>query len=487
MKKLPRPPVVVVLGHVDHGKTSLLDYIKKTKLAEKEHGGITQKIGAYEIITKIKGYKNNKITFIDTPGHEAFSELRARGANIADVAILVIDASDSVMPQTVESISHIKAAKIPYVVALNKMDLPGADPEKVKTDLMKHEVHTEKKGGDVPVVNISAKKGTGAEELLETILLISEGLDLKFNPEDPPKAYIIETKKDRRGTVVSAIIKNGQLKVGDTVFAKNIKAKIRSMINDLGQPITQAFPSTPFEILGFSQLPDLGSLISTEAVAGVQKEQPESQQEYNKPISLDSLLHPVKEEKKLSVVIKADSQGSLDSVCSSLSAKENVEVILRAVGDIHRSDVFLAKSTGAIILGFGVNVPSEVGGLAKQEKVIIKTYRIIYELLDELNEVADLLKEKEEKEKNLKGELKVLASFTIEGEKVFGVKITKGKINLGDELQIFRNNNPVGKTKLVSLKIRAKKVEEVKKEQEAGMVFSPQLDIRIGDMVKSVL
>lgn len=487
MKKLPRPPVVVVLGHVDHGKTSLLDYIRKTKLTEKEHGGITQRIGAYEIVTKIKGYKNNKITFIDTPGHEAFSELRARGANVADVAVLIIDVKDSVMPQTVESISHIKAAKIPYVVAVNKIDLPNANPEKIKTDLMKYEVLTEGKGGDIPVVNISAKKGTGVDELLETLLLISEDLNLNFNPENPPKAYIIETKKDRRGTVVSAVIKDGQLKIGDTVFAKNIKAKIRSMIDDLNRPVVKVFPSTPFEILGFDRLPELGSLISTEVVADEEKKQIETQQDYNKPINLDSLLHPKKEEKKLSVVIKADSQGSLDSVCSSLSSKENVEIVLRAVGDIHRSDVFLAKSTNAIILGFGVNVPSEVNNLAKQEKVIIKTYRIIYELLDELNEVADLLKEKEEKEKNLKGEFKILANFVIEGEKVFGVKITKGKINLGDELQIFRNNNPIGKTRLVSLKIKAKKVDEVKKEQEAGMVFSPQLDIRIGDVVKSVL
>ncbi|MDH7476503.1 MAG: translation initiation factor IF-2 [Microgenomates group bacterium] len=486
MKLLARPPVVVVLGHVDHGKTSLLDYIRKSRLTAKEAGQITQRIGAYEVITKIKGYKTDKITFIDTPGHEAFSELRSRGANVADIAILIIDAKDSVMPQTIESISHVKAAKIPMIVAINKIDLPQANPEKVKSDLTKYEVLVEGKGGKIPVVNISALKGTGINDLLETILLIGADLNLTYNPNSPPKAFIIETKKDRRGIVVSAIIKDGCLKIGDVIYAEEKKAKIRSLLNDLSQPMEVVYPSTPFELLGFEELPSVGAEITNQSLI---KNQPvkETAKIINQTINIEELLHSKQEEKKLKLIIKADSQGTLNSICNSVCQNKNIEIILRSVGDINRSDVFLAKTTKAIIVGFEVALPLEVKSLAKQEKVIIKTYSIIYELLEELTEVSQLLKEKEIEEKNYKGEAKILASFIIDQEKVFGVEITKGKINLGDNLEVYRNNNLIGKTKLVSLKIKAKKVAEVKKEQEAGMIFSPQLDIRIGDVVKSIL
>lgn len=479
-----RPPIVTILGHVDHGKTSLLDYIRKSRLAAKEHGGITQRIGAYEIDTNIKGYPTSKITFIDTPGHEAFSQLRARGANVADIAILIIDAKDSLKPQTVESIQHIKNAKIPFVVAMNKTDLPESNPEKVKRDLLKYEVITEDKGGTTVALPISAKTGKGVDELLESILLIASDLHPEYDPAKPPLAYIIETKKDKRGIVASAIIKEGTLKVGDTVYADDKKVKVRSIMSDLGVQLREVQPSTPFELLGFEDMPEMGAVITP-----VQKEieQAEPEQKAFDPFDIRSQLSEKKEEKKLSLVVKADAQGSLEAIVQALGKNENIEIVLNAVGDIHRSDIFLAKTTKSIVIGFSVNVGNEVDQLAKQEKVIIKTYNIIYELLEELEEVSDLMREKAESEKNLKGEGKILATFRIEGEIVFGAKLNKGKMALGDNIELYRNGNLLGTSRIVSLKQRAKSVQEVKKDQECGMLFSPELDIKVGDVVKCIL
>ncbi len=480
-----RPPIVVILGHVDHGKTTLLDYIRKSRITNKEHGGITQRIGAYEIETNIKGYETNKITFIDTPGHEAFSKLRARGANIADIAILVIDAKDSVKPQTIECISHIKSSNIPFIVALNKIDLPDINLEKVKNDLLKHEVVIEDKGGKIPVLTISAKTGKRINELLESILLVSSDLKLEYDVNASSESYIIETKKDKRGIVASVVIKNGKLAIGDTIYSKENKAKIRSMINDVGRQLKEVIPSTPFEMLGFNELPAVGSKITNKQEVFKEKEENKYQE---KEINMDELLgKDKKKEKKLSLIIKADSLGSLDTIVSSLKSNSNIEIVLGSVGNINKSDVFLAKTTKSIIIGFASNYSFEIGELAKQEKIIIKSYNIIYELLEELNEVAKVIREKEQSEKNLKGEAKILANFIIEGEKVYGIKVLKGKINLNDELQIYRQNNLLGKAKLISLKQRAKSVKEVKKDQEAGILTNPQLDFRVGDVVKCIL
>ncbi len=480
-----RPPVVAILGHVDHGKTTLLDYIHKSHIAESEHGAITQKIGAYEITTNFKGYKNNKITFIDTPGHEAFSKLRLRGAHVADLALLVIDAKDSLKPQTIESISHILNAKIPFIVVINKIDLPEANPEKVKNDLLKHKVLVEGKGGQVPVVNISAKKGTGVNELLEMILLITDDLNLQYQEKNPLEAIVIETKKDKRGVVVSVIVKDGVLRVGQIVFAQDEKIKVRQLLNDLGRPVTEAYTSSPVEVLGFNTPPPVGSRLSS--VEEKKTDLPKTTPEPKKVFNLESILSQPKEIKKLKVIIKTDSFGSLEAINASLAEKDNIEIILSMVGDINKSDVFLAKTTKAIIIGFNTKVSQEILELAKQEKVIIKTYNIIFELLDELAEVTELIKLKEEAEKDAKGEAKILATFTIENEKVFGIKVTKGKISLEDSIKLYRNDNPIGKTKVVSLKIRAKTVKEVKKDQEAGIIFFPLLDIRVGDVIKSIL
>ncbi len=480
----PRPPIVTILGHVDHGKTTLLDYIRKTNLTGQEHGGITQSIGAYEVSTKIKGYQTDRITFIDTPGHEAFTKLRSRGANVADIALLLIDAKDSLKPQTIESIYHIKTANIPFIVVLNKTDLPEAKPEKVKTDLLKHEVVVEDKGGKIACVAISAKTGRGVSELLESILLLSSELHLQYDPQAPAIAYIIETKKSKRGVVVSCIIKEGSLKIADIVFAGSFKTKIRTLTGDNGKPLEKVLPSTPFELIGFSELPEVGTIISS-----IQSPKPTPQPQEVQPqptLEIKALLSP-QEEKKISLIIKANTQGSLEAILNSFASNKNVEIILHSVGDINNSDIFLAKSAKAIVIGFNTKPSTNVIDLAKREKVIIKTYNIIYELIEELTEVASILKEKEESEKNLKGEAKILASFIIEGEKIYGIKVTKGKANLGDSVELYRDKDLVSKSKIVSLRVRARPVEEVKKDQEAGVILSPQLDIHTGDMIKLVL
>jgi len=478
----PRSPIVAILGHVDHGKTTLLDFIRKTSLTEKEHGGITQSIGAYEISTGHTGYSTDRITFIDTPGHEAFTKLRARGATVADIALLIIDAKDSLKPQTIESISHIKAANIPYIVVLNKIDLPEARPEKVKIDLLKHEVLVEGKGGSVPLAEISAKTGKGVPELLEAILLLASDQQLKYSSDAEPEAYIIETKKDRRGTIVSAIIKNGELKKGLTVYADSKKAVIKSLTTDKGAQVDMVSPSTPFELLGFSELPEVGSVISTKDLIT----QAKAVQSEKRSISMEDLF-PKEEGRKLSVVLKTDNQGSLEAIKQSVAENKNLVLILAAIGDITKSDIFLAKATKSILIGFNIKPSNEVKDLSRQEKITIKIYTIIYELLEELHEVADLIKEKEEHEKSIKGEAKVLASFMIENEKVYGVRMNKGKANVNDSVQLYHDNKPVAISKLSSLRIHAKPVEEVKKDQEAGMHFEPAIDIRVGDVIKFIL
>lgn len=484
----PRSPVVTILGHVDHGKTTLLDYIRSSRIAAKEQGGITQKIGGYTAKTGIKGYPIDEITFIDTPGHEAFSKLRARGANVADIVLLIIDAKDSLMPQTIESISHIKQAQVPCIVVINKMDLPEAKPEKVKNDLLRHGIMVEGKGGTIPVAPISAKTGKGVPELLETILFLATDKELSYDPKAPLEAYVIETKKDRRGNAVSIIIKNGTLHVGDVIYAGTVKAKIRSITDDMNEPLKEATASQACELLGFETAPLVGLRITPNREDEIPSGEPVLPAAPKKAFTAeDFFAPPQKEQKKLSILVKTDSQGSLEALSAILSQNPHIEIILSGIGDIHKSDIFLAKASKSIVIGFNTRIDPETKDVAKQEKVIIKSYTIIYELLEELEEVALLLQEKEQSEKNLKGEAKILATFDIEGEKVFGSKLSKGKFELGDMLEIHRGENIIGKSKIVSLKIRAKKVQEVKKEQECGIILSPALDIRVGDVVKCIL
>jgi len=482
MKK-SRPPIITILGHVDHGKTTLLDYIRKSHVADREHGGITQSIGAYEITVDTKDYETDRITFIDTPGHEAFTKLRARGANIADIALLIVDAKDSLKPQTVESISHIKAAKIPFIVVANKIDLPDANTDRIQIDLLKHEVMVEQKGGKVPMIGISAKTGDKVDELLETILLLASEQHYSYEPDAPTQGYILETKKDRRGIVASVVVKNGTISLKDALYAEDKKCVVRALIDDQGKQRKSVSPSTPFELLGFSEMPLVGS-----ALVPTSKEKAEEKKVEKAAFTIDTILGSTEpEEKKLSLIIKADTKGSLEAIEHALEGNDTIQIDLAAVGDINNSDIFLAQSSKAIVIGFNIKPNAQIQQAAKQEKVIIKTYNIIYEIIDELTEVAALMHEKEQREKNSKGEAKVAATFIIEGQKAYGVRITKGKASNGDKIELYRNGEVVGTSRLVSLRYRAKTVAEAKKDQEAGMVFEPALDAKVGDMIKFIL
>ena len=479
---MKRAPIIAILGHVDHGKTTLLDHIRKSNITQKEKGGITQKIGAYEINYQAENFPESKITFIDTPGHEIFSLLRAKGAQVADIAILLIDAKESIKPQTIESIAHIKEAKIPFIVALNKTDLPEAQPEKIKDQLIKYDVVVEDRGGKVPVINISAKTGQGVNDLLETLLLLASELNLQFNPKNPPLGYVIEVKKDKRGIVASVILKDGSIKIGDTLFCGEQKFDLRAIINDQGKNLSLLTPSTPAEILGLKEMTTLGSLISskpTQSTTFFPKEKTV------KEVRLEDLLNK-KEERKIKIILKTDNFGSLKAIESVLQKNQNIEIILSSIGEIAKSDVFLAKTAKAIIIGFNSFPNQEVKQLANEEKIPIRVYDIIYQLIDELNETTQFLKKIEE-EKKYKGEAKILALFNIENEVVAGIKMLKGKANLNDQVEVYRSGNLIGKGRLTSLKIRAKPVNEVRKNEEAGMIFSPRLDITIGDVIKFIL
>lgn len=485
IQNLVRPPVVVVLGHVDHGKTTLLDYLRKTNQTTKEIGDITQTIGAYEIITSIKGYLNLKITFIDTPGHEVFSQLRSRGAQIADIAILMVDAVDSVMPQTIEAFSHIKNAQIPFIVAVNKIDLPQANLDKVKNDLVTNGIVVEGMGGDAPVVGISAKTGLGIDDLLETILIIASEKKTVFSPVNDMRGVIIEVKKDKQGIVVSVILKDGCLKIGDTFYYNHDRIKVKTLIDDRGKTQPVVYPSTPFLLSGFESLPIIGTEISSKTQLQTIVSTLPAPVDKHSSSFLKTMLVKKEEKKQLKIIIKTNTQGSLDVIKESIAKNNHVEIMMAAVGEIAKSDVFLAKITQAVIIGFALVVDKTVQAVAEQEKVVIKTYNLIYQLLEELTEVSNLISEKETKIKQLKGEAKILAQFIIDKEKVAGVKLTKGKLTINDQIEINRGDRVIGRAKIVSVQIRAKSVNEIKKNEEAGLIFYPQLDFITGDMIKS--
>lgn len=468
-KSFSRPPIVAVLGHVNHGKTTLLDKIRRTRVAQREAGGITQSIGAYQI-----SFKGKIITFIDTPGHAAFSKMRARGAQVTDLVILVVAANDGVMPQTIESLKHIQEAKVPFLVAINKIDLSGADPEKVKKQLADNDIKVEGYGGDVVVVPVSAKTGEGVEGLMEMALLLAEMAELKANPEGELEAVVIESKKDKRGSVGTVIIRNGTLKVGDKIMVEQVPAKIRGLINERGKPVKKAGPGMPVEALGFAEVPPVGAkLTRVEELPAIESAVP-----YTSKPSKDK-----GEEKKLKIILKVDSLGSLEAVKGSLD--DSVLLVHAAVGEIIDADIFLAKTTGAEVIGYQVKVVPAVMKLAEDERVIIKTYKIIYELLDYLEERA-LKMMAASAEEAVIGKAKVIAEFVRGEERVAGCQVLEGKIRKKDKLHLQRRNQDLGEVKIVSMKHQREKIQEAKLGVEFGAIFSPPLDFKMGDMLISL-
>lgn len=458
-----RPPIVAVLGHVDHGKTTLLDYIRKTHVALKEAGGITQSISVSGITTK----DGKSITFIDTPGHAAFSAMRSRGAKSADIAILVVASDDSVKPQTKEALNFIREVGIPFIVAATKIDLPSGSVEKVVSDLEKEQVAFEGRGGDVPLISVSGKTGKGVDELLQTLILVSELNNVSGSASNPLEATVVETTKDKRGGVVIAVVRDGKIEVGDVIVSDTVEAKVRGLFDWSGNPVKEVLPGEPAQILGFSRLPEVGSPLwkKTEKVVEIKtkKDIPPA-----KPHS----------EGGFSVVVKAANAGALEAILENL--KGEINVIFSEVGDVNESDVFMAKSSDAHIYAFEVKVPSNVKKLAEEEKVHIHTFNIIYELFEEVE------RELKSKVEEVAGKAKVVAIFPYEGKKVAGCKVLQGVVSRDLPARLVRDDKELGAVKIVSMRRGKVEIVTAKQGEECGILFSPQLDFEVGDDILSV-
>ncbi len=491
---VPRPPVVVVMGHVDHGKTSLLDAIRHTSVTDTEAGGITQHIGAYSVMLN-----DRPITFLDTPGHEAFTTMRARGAQVTDVAILVVAADDGIMPQTIEAINHAKAAGVTVVVAINKIDKDGANPERVKQMLVEHDLVPEEWGGDTVCVEISAKKKINIDGLLEMVLLVADMQELKANPNREAQGTVIEAQIDKgRGPVATVLVQNGTLKVGDFVIAGTAVGRVRAMVNDKGRRVKTAPPSTPVEILGLSEAPSGGDtfmVVENEKLARDVAEQRKQEMQENKfnqvvKVSLDNLFSQIDEGnmKELDVIVKADVQGSVEAVKQSLEKLSNnevrVKVIHGGVGAINESDVMLANASNAIIVGF--NVRPDVGAVsaAEQQEVDIRLYRVIYQAIEEIEAAMKGMLDPEYKEVVL-GYAEVRQTFKVSNVgTIAGCYVTQGKIQRNAEIRIVRNGIIVHEGKIDSLKRFKDDAKEVSENFECGLGVENFNDIKEGDTIE---
>ena len=494
---LPRAPVVVVMGHVDHGKTSLLDYIRNAHVAAGEAGGITQHIGAYQV--EVQG---KPITFLDTPGHEAFTAMRARGAMITDVAILVVAADDGIMPQTVESINHAKAAQIPVIVAINKMDKPEANPERIKEQLTKYELVPEEWGGETIICPISAKTGEGIDNLLEMVNLTAEMQELKANPNRSAHGAVIEARLDKgRGPVATLLVQNGTLHQGDIIIAGTAVGRVRAMTNARGEKLTEAGPSVPVEIIGMGEVPGAGDdfhAVADERMARELVEQRKHDQKMaaSSPVgkvSLEDLFSQIKqgEMKDLNIIVKADVQGSAEAVKASLEKISNDEVRVRvihcAVGAINESDVMLATTSNAIIVGFNVRPDSNAKESAARNKVDMRMYRVIYDCINEIETAMKGMLAPKFKEVEL-GQAEVRNVFRITGVgMVAGCYVTGGKMQRGAQMRLLRDNVVIYDGSIASLQRFKDSVKEVAQGYECGITFEKFQDIKEGDVIEAFL
>lgn len=495
----PRAPVVTVMGHVDHGKTSLLDAIRKTSVTKQEAGGITQHIGA-----SIVNVKGNKIIFLDTPGHEAFTSMRARGAQVTDIAVLVVAADDGVMPQTVEAINHAKAANVPIIVAINKMDKPTANPDRVKQELTEYGLVPEEWGGDTITVPVSALKKEGLDELLEMILLVAEMQELKANPDRPAVGTVIEAQLDKnRGPVATVIIQKGTLNVGDAVICGITSGKIRAMFDDKGKRLKNAGPSMPVAILGLSEVPEAGDklyVVKDEKMARAYAEQKkeeirQEQLKATQKVSLDSLFERIQsgEMKELNVIVKSDTRGTIDAIKKSLekigaeTEEVKINVIHDGVGGITESDVMLASASNALIIGFNVRPTLSAMELAKVEKVDVKTYRIIYEAIDDIKAAIKGMLEPKYVEEVI-GRAEVRATFKVPNVgTVAGIYVLQGKITRNSSIRLLRNDTVIYEGEIASLKRFKDDVREIASGYEGGLGLQNFHDIKEGDVLEAYI
>lgn len=489
----PRPAVVTIMGHVDHGKTSLLDVIRQTNVTASEAGGITQHIGAYMV-----RYKGNKITFLDTPGHEAFTAMRLRGAQSTDIAVLVVAADDGVMPQTIEAINHAKSANVPIIVAINKMDKPGANPDHVKQQLAEHGLIPEEWGGDIIMVPVSAKQRQGIDDLLENILLVAEVMELKANPNRNAQGVVIEAKLDKgRGPVCTVLVQKGSLRVGDNIIAGVAYGKVRAMTNERGEKVKVARPSMPVEVLGLSDVPQAGEIMDavddnearTIAEKRVEKQRIAELGATHK-VTLDDIFNQIQqgELKDLNIIIKADVQGSVEALRQSLEAIKNPEVriviVHAAVGAINESDVMLASASNAIIIGFNVRPDAVVRKAAEKESVDLRTYRVIYDAINDVESAMRGMLTPEFKEVIL-GRAEVRQVISTPKAIVAGSYITEGKITNKSEIRLIRDGVVVHEGEVDSLRRFKDEVKEVKSGFECGISIERYRDIKEGDVIEA--
>jgi len=490
-----RAPIVTIMGHVDHGKTSLLDAIRTTNVVSQEAGGITQHIGAYQVVTP----SGQKITFIDTPGHEAFTAMRARGAKVTDIVVLVVAADDGVKPQTVEAINHAKAAGVPIIVAINKIDKQGADPQRVRTELLSHEIVVESLGGDTLEIEVSALKKTGLDKLLEAIALQAEVLELRANPERDAEGVIVEAKLERgRGPVGTALIQRGTLHVGDLVVAGSAYGRVRALINELGEQVTSAGPSVPVEVLGFDSAPEAGdqfAVVENEARAREITDYRVRERRKRLAVagargSLEQMMTNLKAAgiKEFTLLVKGDVQGSVEAIVAALDKMGTDEVRARivhaGVGGITESDVGLAATSGAVVLGFNVRANTQAREAAERDGVEIRYYAVIYDLVDEVKQAMSGMLTPTRRETFL-GNAEILEVFTISKVgKVAGCRVTEGKVERGAQVRLIRDNVVVHEGKLSTLKRFKDEVREVTAGQECGMAFEGYQDMRPADVIE---
>lgn len=489
-KRVPRPPVITVMGHVDHGKTSLLDAIRKTNVTSREAGGITQHIGAYKV-----NYQGKQIVFLDTPGHEAFTAMRARGAQVTDVAILVVAADDGVMPQTIEAINHAKAAKVPIIVAINKIDRPGANPDHVKQQLAEHELIPEDWGGDTIMVPVSAHQKTGISDLLKMILLVAEMQELKANPNLPAHGTIIEAQLDKgRGPVATVLVQRGTLHIGDTIIAGTSYGKVRAMINDRGEKVKKALPSTPVEVLGLNDVPAAGDILDStdeKTARGVAEKRiakkKEEEIKLNSKVSLDDLFQRIKEGeiKELNIVVKADVQGTIEALKASLEKIKNdevkVAVVHAGVGAITESDVMLASAANALIIGFNVRPDANARKAAETEKVDVRTYRVIYDALNDVEAAIKGMLAPKFKEV-IQGRVEIRQLITISKLKIAGCYVVEGKVTNSSKVRVVRDGIVVHEGVIESLRRFKDDVKEVAQGFECGITLEKFSDLKEGDI-----
>lgn len=492
-----RPPVVTVMGHVDHGKTSLLDAIRETKVQAGEAGGITQRIGAYSI-----NVKGKKVVFLDTPGHEAFTQMRARGAQITDISVIVVAADDGIMPQTKEAISHSKAAGVPIIVAINKIDRPEANIEKIYQELADNDLLPEKWGGSTITVEVSAKKRINIDELLEMIILVAEMEDIKANPNRRAMGTVIEAQLDKgQGPTATVLVQKGTLKKGDYVVSGTACGKIRLMVDDNGKGIMKAAPSTPVKIMGLSEVPEAGEFFyavesekKARAIADMRKEkQREEMITATQKVSLDNLFDRIKEGelKDLNIIIKADNKGSIEAISSSLTKLSNdevkVSVIHSGVGGISESDVMLASASNAIIIGFNVRPNNGAMDLANAESIEVKTYRVIYDIIDDIkNAVKGMLKPKTKE--TVLGRATVRATFRLpSGQTIAGIYVDNGKITRNSSIRLLRDDVVIHDGGISSLKRFKDDAKEVATGYEAGLGLDNYNDVKEGDEMEAYI